>query len=877
MRLLSTLLVLLLATPGLTQPISPRVMVIFDTSGSMLWNPAGEVDCQGDGSPGHEHRGCPDGSRLFFAKGALSNIVENSEGVEFGLLRYGQLEPGDAGFNTTHAGARYRDANGAEITINYDGSTNGCGPADLLVEPGPMSNDAVLGWMDGREDYPADKELRADGFTPLTASMDSASGALTEILSNDPLVECRPYYILLLTDGYQQCPDGDANDPAYRDRVRAQLVDQANELRQLGIMGAQYDVRTFVVGFGSGTAFATELDDVARAGGTAINAAGDLDLVNGTAYQADDADDLSRVLADAVDNARIRELCDGLDNDCDDAIDEDFARLGDPCDDGIGACGRDGQLVCSGDGEGLVCTAQPGDPRPEECNGIDDDCDGQVDEGTLNRCGGCGVEPAEVCNGEDDDCDGVADEGVLNACDRCGPLPQELCDGDDQDCDGRVDEGTLNNCGECGPEPPEVCDCLDNDCDDQIDEHSDQCPICDCEPTPEVCNNQDDDCDRRVDENVRNACGECGELPLEVCNGLDDDCDGRPDENPSDVGGACGMDEGICEAGVLRCLDGRLVCDGEVGPTVEICDALDNDCDARVDEGSYNACGYCGPTRIETCDNIDNDCNGQVDEGEGLCRAADACRNGECADPCQVNECFGGRVCVDGHCLTPCRTADCPSGWVCQDGRCSDPCVGIPCPESTYCSLGRCLPADCHGPDGCPDGEICRDLACVPDLCLEAGCRPDQGCRDGVCFDDCPPNGCAEGLLCIDGQCSEAPCARVTCPFPRVCRDGECVDDPCEDVRCNRGFLCIEGECVEDPCVGVVCPPGATCDEGRCVADMVSSGIDGNGSGFGADGGVSAGAPVAEGCNCDAQGGSSNAPLWALIFLGFLRSRRTRR
>jgi len=862
MRVVPLLIASLLSAPAVAQDIPPRVMVIFDTSGSMLWSPAGEVDCQGDGSPGHEHRACADGSRMFHAKAAVSQIVGDAEAVEFGLLRYGQLEPGDPGFNTTHVGARYLDANGAPIVLNYDGSTNGCGPADLLVAPSPMSNDALLGWIDGREDYPAHKELRADGYTPLTASLETVRAALVEIISQDPLAQCRPYHVLLLTDGYQQCPDGDANDLAYRAEVREQLVAQATALRALPIMGTPHDVRTFVVGFGSGTRFATELDDVARAGGTAVD--------------ADDAAELARVLAAAVENARVRETCDGLDNDCDDQIDEDFGRLGQPCDEGVGRCGREGVLVCSPAGDGLVCTARPGDPRPEACNGSDDDCDGQVDEGTLNRCGACGVEPAEVCNGQDDDCDGDTDEGVRNVCGECGPDPVERCDGVDRDCDGRVDEGTFNACGECGAEPPEVCDCLDNDCDHQIDEHSDQCPRCDCEPVAETCNEADDDCDRRIDEGVRNACGRCGEVPPEVCNGLDDDCDGVPDETPSDVGDDCGVDDGVCSPGVLRCVDGRVVCEGETAPSAEVCDELDNDCDGITDEGTHNACAYCGPTRIETCDNVDNDCNGDVDEGDALCRGEAACANGECADPCQMNECFGGRVCVDGHCVTPCRNADCPTGWVCQDGRCSDPCVGIPCPTDTYCSLGRCLPADCYGPDGCPEGQLCRDRRCVPDACLDAGCGPDQGCREGVCFDHCGPNECPEGTICIDGRCSDDPCVRTSCPFPRVCRDGECVDDPCADVRCDRGFRCVEGECVDDPCVGVHCPPGSTCALGRCVDDTARSGLDGTGAGLRGDGGVGLVPPVADGCDCDLTGSAPPGPIWALL-LGLLALRPRRR
>ncbi|MEZ4465508.1 MAG: MopE-related protein [bacterium] len=92
-------------------------------------------------------------------------------------------------------------------------------------------------------------------------------------------------------------------------------------------------------------------------------------------------------------------------------------------------------------------------PEAEICDGADNDCDQQVDEG----CGDC---VAEVCNGDDDDCDGTIDEG----CPACEPRP-ELCNGLDEDCDGMADEG----CADCAG-APEQCNGLDDDCDNIVDE-----------------------------------------------------------------------------------------------------------------------------------------------------------------------------------------------------------------------------------------------------------------------------------------------------------------------------------------------------------------------------------------------------------------------
>src|SRR5690606_28690563 len=87
--------------------------------------------------------------------------------------------------------------------------------------------------------------------------------------------------------------------------------------------------------------------------------------------------------------------------------------------------------------------------------------------------------------------------------------------------------------------------------------------------------------------------GAVGPTP-EVCNGLDDDCDGAADDG-LDVGAPCGSDEGECIPGFRVCRDGEIVCDGEVGPMAESCNALDDDCDGDVDE-ELPAGAACGDT-----------------------------------------------------------------------------------------------------------------------------------------------------------------------------------------------------------------------------------------------------------------------------------------
>tara|TARA_R100000315_G_scaffold51890_1_gene25682 strand:+ start:856 stop:2046 length:1191 start_codon:yes stop_codon:yes gene_type:complete len=140
----------------------------------------------------------------------------------------------------------------------------------------------------------------------------------------------------------------------------------------------------------------------------------------------------------------------------------------------------------------------------------------------------------------------------------------------------------------------------------------------------------------------------------ELCDGLDNNCNGAIDDTFPEQHQLCGFVEeadygvGICTPGVMKCDNGSLYCDGHVGPSEEICDGLDNNCDGSVDEGVANttaivcyegpdgtmAVGECragvrycqdggfdGPCDgqilpvQEICDNLDNDCNGEVDEG----------------------------------------------------------------------------------------------------------------------------------------------------------------------------------------------------------------------------------------------------------------------
>jgi hypothetical protein len=426
--------------------------------------------------------------------------------------------------------------------------------------------------------------------------------------------------------------------------------------------------------------------------------------------------------------------CDGIDDDCDGATDEEASCgcTGDAeCDDSnpctIDDCGSD--LLChispAADGTacptGRCCSRACVDDTSELCNGIDDDCDGSVDEGYAcragqdvscttscgsagsGRCtGSCAVPtgsecfpPAETCNGVDDDCDGTCDDGF------------GCCRGQVRDCTTGAGATGVQSCGS-------------------------DCSWGTCTATTDPCNGIDDDGDTRCDSAFEccrgatesRACT-CGGTEARTCGstctwGTFGGCwsgDCLPGSNES-CATSCGS-TGIrfCEA---SCSWGGCV------PPAETCDGIDNDCDGSTDEGygcrlgeaqsCTTACATagtrtCGPgctwgpcsAGAETCNGVDDDCDGSTDEG-WTCPAGAA---GSCTTTCGstgTHTCSAS--CSWGVCSPPTETCngvddDCDGstdeGWTCPAGStssCTNSCGGSgtrTCDSS--CGWGACLPA----------------------------------------------------------------------------------------------------------------------------------------------------------------------------------------
>ena len=500
------------------------------------------------------------------------------------------------------------------------------------------------------------------------------------------------------------------------------------------------------------------------------------------------------------------EICgNGNDDNCDGEIDEGCV----PCDlDGDGYERTDAAAGCTPDpadedcddmdagrspGSTADCGGLEGHPicaRRGMCNGVDDDCDGLIDEGCADpNCdadgdgylrddasAGCVPPPGQA------DCDDTDPSFYPGAPDRCGDGLLQNCNIDTTCAADNDQDGYNNTDGDCDdddpevyPFAPEICDGKDNDCDGLIDEGNPDgitgAPI----PADAHCNLSNTGacagppygrcvCSRLLPPsltsvNNRMSCLAYGEdvaaaaprcffavVPqMERCDATDWDCDGAPDSPTGtppivELGQPCGFDEGICSAGTvvgcdldasnLGALNPGFVCDGDFQPAApaEICNGLDDDCDGDLppDEVDGDGDGYL------PCTGCPSSGLAPGILGCGDCDDGDALRHPGAPELCNdVDDDCDGSIADDGE--DDCGNQTCCPGIGCRNTQeDTEHCGGCeqPCPAYVInqCTNGVCT---CNGGAPCAEGQVCSLGGC--------GCDPGGGCL-GCCWnDDCVP------------------------------------------------------------------------------------------------------------------------------------------
>jgi hypothetical protein len=455
------------------------------------------------------------------------------------------------------------------------------------------------------------------------------------------------------------------------------------------------------------------------------------------------------------------------------------------------------------------------------------------------------IPAVEVCNGIDDNCDGDIDEGDISAgtgaCDDGNACTQDSC------------EGEVG----CVHEPLTGVECIDGDsC--TVGDH---CEEGNCVGSEVLCDDQnpctDDSCDGTggceftVNEAFCDDGNPCtvGDVCSEgECNGTPVECDCQSDDDCTEL-----EDGDLC--------NGTLACDTESWPykckvtleTVVLCPqpvGVDAICKLAVCEPDTGTCGFVSDHEGFACDDGD------------ACTIGDSCLDGTCAsgsslscaddNPCTDDACESESGCVHTNIIAACQDGDaCTIGDICSGGTCQ-PGPAADCDDGNGCTDDACDPvsgcthaanqAACDDGNDCTSGDHCEGGFCVSsgtaecddkNPCTDDSCAPDGGCintpNNSPCSDQnaCTANDACQGGQCVPGDsllCNDSnPCTDDSCNSAKGCIF-ESNQAACSDGNaCTDGDQCANGVCTflelldcddDNPCTSDTCDAQAGCVHG---------------------------------------------------------------
>ena len=526
----------------------------------------------------------------------------------------------------------------------------------------------------------------------------------------------------------------------------------------------------------------------------------------------------------------------------------------------FGVC--EGKRVCVE--EGLTdCDASI--PDAETCNGVDDNCDGDIDEPTLvegdfvNLCDDGNECTEDKCSGESGCTNDVLESGPCEDGDPCtvaDHCEDGTCLADPVECEDD-NPCTDNVCTETGgcEYPPNSAACDDDDACTVADQCSDGV----CTGTPVPCDCKDDeDCGELEDGDMCNGTLLCDTaqypykcvVSLETvvscpepegdnafclqshCEAATGECSLVPHHDAflCDNADACSVNtacfEGVCTGGdLVNCNDGN--------------PCTDDSCDVEV--GCVHANNIAACNDGDVCTTLDTCSDGECSGGSALdCDDGDVCNGVETCDPQSGCKSALALECNDNNPCNGIETCDPVDG--CQLGEALNCDDGNLCTEDSCDAQMGCTNAALTGPE-CDDDNACNELdLCQDGLCVGSGvvdCSDDNPCTDTICD---PEAGCVTTLndaLCDDGDicstgdyCNLGDCTsggELPCDDGNVCTDDSCDSNigcqfipnqsECDDGdACTEFDVCAAGWCIAGP--GLDCDDKNDCTENTCDGDL---------------------------------------------------------